>query len=159
MNEKRLNTTFAWGMILLVSDLPDVLFKSFAGSVPGILSWAKVGFLAASMAACLVWPRLRDLRPFAFVLFVFFLALELSGLIRKTALWNGHFRGEHVSFGLGYAGIYLLDCGVSLAVLAALWIVKRRRSAFFLVKGDLGAPIEPVPWLGIRQGQSWRRFG
>jgi len=28
-----------------------------------------------------------------------------------------------------------------------------------LVKGELGAPIEPVRWLGIRKGESWRQFG
>jgi hypothetical protein len=47
MNDKRLAIMFAWGMILLVSELPDVLFKAIAGSVPGHLSWAKVGLLAA----------------------------------------------------------------------------------------------------------------
>lgn len=159
MNDKRLAIIFAWGMILLVSDLPDVLFKAFAGSVPGSLSWAKVGLLAAGLAACLLWKRLRALRPFAFVFLIFFLALNLTGLIREMPWWNGRFGGERVSFGLGYAGIYLLDCGVALAVLAALWIVKRRRSAFFLVKGDLAAPIGPVRWLGIRSGESWRNFG
>jgi hypothetical protein len=159
MNDKRIATAFAWGMILLVSDLPDALFKAFAGSVPGHLSWAKVGLLAAGLIACFLWKRLRALGPFAFVFFVFFLALDLAGLARKTAWWSGRFGGKHVSFGLGYAGIYLLDCGVTLAVLAALWIVKRRRSAFFLVKGDLAAPIGPVRWLGIRSGESWRKFG
>ena len=159
MNDKRLATAFAWGMILFVSDLPDVLFKAFAGIVPGSLSWAKVGLLAAGLIACFLWKRLRALGPFAFVFFVFFLALDLAGLARKTAWWSGRFGGKHVSFGLGYAGIYLLDCGVTLAVLAALWVVKRRRSAFFLVKGDLAAPIGPVRWLGIRPGESWRKFG
>jgi hypothetical protein len=159
VNDKRLAPAFAWGMILLVSDLPDVLFKAFAGRVPGRLAWAKVGLLAIGLAACFVWKRLRNLRPFAFVFFVFFLALNLSGLVRETVWWSGRFNGEYVSFGLGYAGIYLLDCGVTLAVLAALWIVKRRRIAFFLVKGDLAAPIGPVRWLGIRSGESWRKFG
>ena len=64
-----------------------------------------------------------------------------------------------MSFTLGYTGIYILDCAVALAVIAALWAVKRRRSAFFLVKGELRAPIEPVRWLGIGSGESWRTFG
>jgi len=160
MSDKRLAIAFAWGMILLVSNLPDALFKAFVGSVPGSLSWAKVGLLATGLVACFLWKRLRALRPFAFVFLVFFLALELTGLARKTAWWSGHFGGGgHVSFALGYAGIFLLDTGVALAVIAALWVVKRRRSAFFLVKGDLAAPIGPVRWLGIRQGESWRTFG
>jgi hypothetical protein len=48
---------------------------------------------------------------------------------------------------------------VALAVMAALWLVKRHRAEFFLAKGDLDAPIEPVRWLGIGRGGSWRTLG
>ncbi len=158
-NDRRLTIAFAWGTALLISDLPDALFKALAGHVPGRLAWAKVGLLAAGLVACSLWKRLRALRPFFSVFFIFFLALVLTGLAGRTAWWSGRFGGAGVSFTLGYAGIYVLDCGVALAVIAVLWAVKGRRSAFFLVKGDLKAPIEPVRWLGIRQGESWRIFG
>ncbi len=159
MSDKRLAVAFAWGMILLVSDLPDALLNALVGSVPAPISWAKIGLLAGGLAVCSLWKRLSALRPFTLVFLVFFLALELEGLARRTAWWSGRFGGDHVSFTLGYVGIYLLDTGVALAVIAALWAVKRRRSAFFLVKGDLAAPIGPVRWLGIRPGESWRTFG
>lgn len=158
-DDKRLTVAFAWAIILLVSDLPDVLCKALVGRVPDRLFWAKIGLLAVSLAACRLWRKLRALGPFALVLFVLFLALGLTGMVRKTPWWNGLFGGEHVSFGLGYLGVYLLDTVVAFTVIAALWIVKRRRSAFFLVKGDLAAPIGPVRWLGIRPGESWRTFG
>ena len=94
-----------------------------------------------------------------FVFFVFFLALGLTSWAGKTAWWAGRFGGPKASFTTGYLGIYILDTGVALAVIAALWILKRRRSEFFLVKGDPAAPIRPVRWLGIRKGESWRTFG
>jgi len=149
----------AWGTVLLVSDLTDALFKAFSGRIPGNLPWAKVGLLAAGLVLSSLVKRLRPLRPFYFVTFVFFLALVLTGLARQTSWWSGRFGGGGVSFTKGYSGIYILDCGVALAVLLAMWLVKRRRSEFYLVKGDLRAPIEPVRWLGIRKGESWRTFG
>lgn len=45
------------------------------------------------------------------------------------------------------------------AVIAVLWLVKKDRSEFFLVMGQLDAPIQPVRWMGIRSGESWRKFG
>lgn len=155
----RPTVVFAWGLMLLVSDLPDVLFKALVGRIPDKLFWAKVGLLAVGLAVCGLWKRLRALRPFVLVLFVLFLALGLTGMVRKMPWWNNCFGGEHVSFALGYLGIYILDGAVALAVIATLWAVKRRRSAFFLVKGDLSAPVGPVRWLGIRPGESWRTFG
>jgi membrane protease YdiL (CAAX protease family) len=157
--DRNLIVAVAWGTALLISDLPDVLFKALAGHVPGRLAWAKVGLLAAGLVACSLWKRLRALRPFFIVFLVFFLALVLTGVARGTPWWEGRFGGGSVSFTLGYAGIYILDCAVALAVIAALRAVKRRRRAFFLVKGDLRAPIGPVRWLGIRAGESWRTFG
>jgi len=52
----------------------------------------------------------------------------------------------------------VLDILVALAVLAVLWIMKRDRRAFFLARGRLDAPVEPIRWLGIRAGESWKAF-
>jgi membrane protease YdiL (CAAX protease family) len=160
MNDSRLTwVAAAWALMLLVSDLPDILCKAFFGPIPAWLSWAKVGALVVGLALCLLWEKLRPLRQYTVVLLVLFLALGVTRLVGKSPFWQGRFGGARVSFARGYIGIYLLDSAVALAVIAALWIMKRRREAFFLVKGRLAAPIEPVPWLGIRSGESWRAFG
>ena len=52
-----------------------------------------------------------------------------------------------------------LDILVALAVIAVLWLMKRDRKAFFLVRGQMDAPIGPVRWLGIKPGESWKVFG
>jgi membrane protease YdiL (CAAX protease family) len=45
------------------------------------------------------------------------------------------------------------------AVLLMLWAVQRDRRVFFLARGDLAAPLEPVRWLGIGAGEKWSSFG
>ena len=149
----------AWGLILLISNLPDVLWTAVTGEIPGWLFWAKVGILGAALALCWLWKRLRPLWQFALVMLVFFLALEVTARIRNGEWWQTTFNGENVSFGLGFLGIFLLDTAVALMVLLTLWLIHRKMSAFFFVKGHLDAPIEPVRWLGIGKDGSWKFFG
>lgn len=155
----RLNIGFAWGLMLLVSDLPDALFRALGGEVPKELPLAKIALLAASLALCALEKRLRPLRPFAIVLLVLFVALGVSDIVGRSAWWQGHFGGETVSFERGYTGLYIRDGGVALVVAVALLLLRRGRSRAFLVKGEASAPIGPVRWLGIKPGESWRTFG
>jgi len=148
----------AWSVLIVFSDLPDILWSHAAGVVPPWLPWAKAAALAAGLIACLGWRALRPLLPFALVMLAFELALRASAALQATPSWRATFAGDAASFTRGYFGLFLPDLGVAAAVLAVLWWIKRRRSDFFLVRGDLGAPIEPVRWLGIRSGESWRRF-
>ncbi len=149
----------AWGLILLLSDLPDVLWNTFAGAAPVWLFWGKLGLLGAALGLCLLWKRARPLWRFVAVMLVFYGMIELTGRIRNGAWWQSTFNHDGVSFGLGFAGIYLLDLAIALAVLLALWLMFRQRTAFFLTLGQLSAPIEPVRWLGVKPGESWRAFG
>jgi membrane protease YdiL (CAAX protease family) len=158
-SEKRLLIFSAWTSILLVSDLPDVLVHMLSGQVPVWLFWAKMGFLGLFLGACSAWKRIRPLRPYALIMAVFFIALGISEWVRTSAWWAGLVSADETSFFLGYMRPYIRDIGVTLLVIAALWALKRRRSEFFLVKGQLDAPIEPVRWLGIGPGKSWRLFG
>lgn len=148
----------AWAFMLLVSDLPDIVWKSAGGQIQGWFPWAKVAVLVLFLGLGLAWKKMRLLWPFAFILTVLFLALKLSAGVGDSGWWRGRFSGEGVSFFSGYLGFGLRDIGVMLIVVAALLAVKRRWSAFFLARGDLGAPVEPVRWLGIRQGETWRSF-
>ncbi len=48
---------------------------------------------------------------------------------------------------------------MTLAVIAFLFVVKKRREAFFLTRGNTAAPAEPVRWLGVVPGDTWASFG
>lgn len=157
--DRRLLIVSAWTAVLLVSDLPDIVWNAISGHILGWSLWIKVAAPCVLLVACLVWKGLRPLWQFACVMLVLWLAFAGSTWVGDTPWWQSRFGGPQVSFAAGYLGLYFRDCGVALAVGAALWLIKRRRDEFFLVKGDLRAPIEPVRWLGIRRGESWRTFG
>jgi membrane protease YdiL (CAAX protease family) len=159
LSQKRQLIFSAWLSILLVSDLPDIISHAIFGQVPAWLFGAKTSFLVLFSGLCLLWKHLRPLRPYAFVMVVFYAALLVSEWIGTSAWWVGLADGTQSSFTLAYLKLYIRDTGVAVAVIATLWIVKRRRSEFFLVRGHLTAPIEPIRWLGIREGESWRTFG
>jgi len=159
LESKRLLITAAWLAMLAVSDLPNIIWTWLGGQVPACLFWAKVGFLALFLGLTILWKAIRRLWPYALALLVLFLALGLTSLLRATAWFQGHFNYKGISFSRGFLALSALDILVALAVIAALWLTKRDRSAFFLVKGRLDAPIEPVRWLGIKRGNSWKAFG
>jgi hypothetical protein len=65
---RKLFLPIAWAVTLLVSLLPDILFRELTGDLPAWLYWAKVGLMLALLAASLLWKRLRPLWLFAAVL-------------------------------------------------------------------------------------------
>lgn len=149
----------AWVAMLAVSELPEILLATATVHAPDWLLWAKIGFLAAFAGLALWWRALRRLRSYGLVLLAFFLALKMSAWVGSTAWWQDRFARPDVSFARGFAGLFLLDTGVALVVIAALCALKRRPRNFFLTRGRLDAPIAPVAWLGIKAGESWRAFG
>jgi hypothetical protein len=48
---------------------------------------------------------------------------------------------------------------VTFMIIAALFMLKKTRSAFFLVKGDTNALTEPVRWMSIKRGERWKQVG
>ncbi len=149
----------AWVSVLAISDLPDVLTNALWGSVPAWLPTFKILAMAILLALCAVWNPLRSLWKFAFVFLVFNLALAASSWLNNTPFWRSHFGGENLSYAAYHFEFYIRDLGVTLLVIAALWLVMRNRFDFFLTDGQYDAPIHPVPWLGIKSGESWRVFG
>lgn len=157
---QKLNLTLAaWLGMLAVSDAQDILFQTFTGAVPPWVFYSKLGAAAVFLGICWFWKTLRPLKPYAGLLAILFTALTLSDVLRVQPWWAGLVSPDEKNFGLANMRPYLRDTLVSLAVLAGLFLIFRRRSAFFLVRGQTSAPIEPVRWLGIKEGESWRMFG
>ncbi|MBN2007588.1 MAG: CPBP family intramembrane metalloprotease [Anaerolineae bacterium] len=156
---RRLPVGFAWGLMLLASDFPNILWYEFTGSIPGWLPWAKVGAAVVGLGMCWLWRSLRASRPYAGVFLAFSLSLVASNWVDAQPWWQSRFAGAQVSFTMLYLGGFIRDLGVAAVVIVVLWFIYRKRSAFFFVKGRLDASIAPVRWLGIGAGESWRVFG
>ncbi len=149
----------AWVVMLIVSDLPDVLIAWLGGAVPSWMFWAKAAFLAVFFVLTRINKAIRPLWQYAMVLFTLFLALGLTSLLRATVWFQGHFNYRGVSYFTGFTALMVLDILVALAVIVVLRLIKGDRKAFFLAKGRMDAPIEPIRWLGIKAGGSWKNFG
>jgi membrane protease YdiL (CAAX protease family) len=156
---KRVLIIMAWIAMLVVSDLPDIIITWMGSSIPEWMFWAKAGFMALFLGLTFLWRSIHSLWQYALVLLVLFLMLGLNSQVRSTALFNENFNYPGVSYFTGFAAIMTLDILVALAVIAVLWLMKRDRKAFFLVRGQMDAPIGPVRWLGIKPGESWKVFG
>src|SRR5512144_1659835 len=90
-SDRREILVLAWVLILLISDLPNVIWGALLGLAPGWLFGAKVGVLGAGLVLCLLWKPVRPLWQFALVFLAFYLALAVSDWIGASSLWKARF--------------------------------------------------------------------
>lgn len=145
-----------WVVTLFVSILPDIFFRELTGSTPSWLFWVKVALLGLSILLSFTWQAIKPIRFYFIVLLTLNLANWVIGLIQQTPQWQVWFSGD--SFISLLAETQVLRFGVALVMIATMLILMRGRSAFFLVKGQLDAPAEPVRFL-FDKPISWTRFG
>jgi membrane protease YdiL (CAAX protease family) len=148
---------WAWGILLLTSTLPNILWIELTGSSAIWLLWAKVSLLGLLILAGFVFPGLRPLRAFGVVMMAIFLAEEGFYRLGTTAAWQSWFGNQ--PFTIDMLGIQLRRFGVTLVMIAVLLGLGFRREQFFLRLGNLRAPIQPVRWLGFPKPDPWTRFG
>jgi membrane protease YdiL (CAAX protease family) len=145
-----------WIVTLLLSILPEIFFRELTGEIPAWLVGAKVALLALAIILSFAWQAIRPIRQYFVVLLVLNLANWVTGLIAQTPQWQTWFSGTSFTALLGETQI--LRFGVALVMIATMLIIKQSRSEFFLVKGQLDAPAEPVRFL-FEQPMPWTRFG
>jgi hypothetical protein len=149
----------AWAIMLGVSILPNVILHELAGGAPAWLTWAKIGLLVALAGAAFLWKALRPLRNFILILLAIYISEALVARLTGLPLWQGWFGDPNAPFTVTMLGIQLSRLIVSLLVIAALFALGYRRADFFLVRGELDAPITPVRWLGFPKPDPWTSFG
>ncbi|MGC9397413.1 MAG: CPBP family intramembrane glutamic endopeptidase [Anaerolineae bacterium] len=164
MTEKPVSSTrflirAVWAIMLVVSMLPNALLHELAGSTPAWLGWAKIGLLAALAVTALFWQALHPLRNFILLLLAIFGFEMLVGMLTGSGLWQGWFGGTDAPFTLSMLGIQLGRLIVALLMIGALLLLGYRRTDFFLTRGKLDAPVEPVRWLGVSEPELWTKFG
>lgn len=149
----------AWGSMLLVSHLPNIYFLEFDGGVPGWLIWAKIGFLLVVTAVSFGWRVVRPLRGYFGVFSVIYLSQELFFRFSRTDWWQETYHYSGATFDVTMMGEQGIRLAVSLVVIVTLLLLGFRRADFFLVKGQLSAPVMPVRFMGLKEGDRWDRFG
>jgi hypothetical protein len=155
--QRRAAVIVAWIVTLLVSTLPTILLNELGGGAPGWLFWAKIVFIALMLVLTFFWKAIKPLAAYFIVILVLFLAeWALQSYLGETALWKSWF--SSAAFTSSMLGMQILRFGVAMIMVAAMLVIKKRRSAFFLVKGDLSAKAEPIPLL-MNKPEPWSKLG
>ncbi len=149
----------AWGVLLLVSTLPMIILQEiFHISVPfQIRMLASLALILFMLVLTFVWRAVRPLRDY-FMIFVILFAAEgfFYGLVGNLPTIDPYL--ESSEFVLSLLSTQVLRMAVTLVMLAGLMIIKKKREAFYLVKGDLAATADPMPPI-MKQPASWRVLG
>jgi len=151
-------TIAAWVITLLISAAPDIIWNELGSGVPAWLPLAKIGLLLVMTLAALVWRPLRPLRNFFLLMIAFFGLTELRPRIDFTLPFLQGLFGNTV-FDDRMQAEQIGKLVVALLMIAFMLILGYRRRDFFLTRGHLHAPIEPVRWLGFPKPDPWPRFG
>jgi membrane protease YdiL (CAAX protease family) len=150
----------AWVVLTLSSLLPRVILQEVFGVVvPMTLSaLATIGLLVVALLATTLWRTTRPLVPLYVVLvavvgteWLFFAVIDGLPFYRE---WLADDR-----FDVWMLAEQSLKLLVALVVVGVLLIVHRRPAGFFVSWGDPSAPMRRIPWLGVKDGTRWSRFG
>ena len=150
----------AWVFLVLASGLPRVILQEvFKYQVSADLgAEMAMGVVLLGLALTFVWGAVRSLRPF-FILFMVLVAVEWFVFTKVDQLAFYQSWLNNPSFNVFMLAEQSLRLMVTLVIIAALFVLKKTRSAFFLVKGDTNALTEPVNWMGIKPGERWKQVG
>ena len=149
----------AWGVLLLVSTLPMIILQEiFQFPVPfQSRMLASIALVLFMVALSFVWKTIRPLREF-FVVFIILFVAEgfFYGTVGNLPAIDPFL--ESSEFVPSLLSTQVLRMAVTLVMLAGLMIIKKKRKAFYLVKGDLAAVADPMPPI-MKQPASWRVLG
>jgi len=151
-------TILAWTVTILISALPDAAWVELTGSSPAWLAFTKMGLLLILALAAFFWNPLRPLRNYFIVMLAFFGLSELRLNINFAVPTVQALFGNSV-FDVRMQAEQTGKLAVSLATIVILLVLGYKRRDFFLARGNLRAPIEPVPLLGFPKPDPWSQFG
>jgi CAAX protease family protein len=159
-SKRRLILAAAWAITVPASFLPDILFTELTGGVPPWLVWAKAVLLAGSIGLTFIWSEIRPLRNYWLLLLALTLLQKFFyEFLSGTPTWQSWMSQITNSFIHTLLSTQVMRMGIALSMIIVLLLLGYRRREFFLVRGELDAPVEPVRWLGVNQPIPWTRFG
>jgi hypothetical protein len=150
----------AWVFLLSASGLPRILLQEiFEFQVSADLGALIAGTVVlAGFVLTYLWEDVRGLRPF-FALFLVLVGVEWLVFTKVDQLPFYRSWLDNPSFNIFMPAEQSLRLMVTLSIIAVLFIVKKHAGAFFMIKGDVRALVEPVRWMGIKQGERWNTVG
>ncbi|MFN8631353.1 MAG: CPBP family intramembrane glutamic endopeptidase [Chloroflexota bacterium] len=150
----------AWAIVLATSLLPTVVLQELFGVAVPLGPRTVIALAVLAVAALLTLPAapLRALRPLIVVIAALVGGRWIAfGLI--ASLPAVHSLTADGRFAVSMPAEVVLNGLVTLVMVAVLMALTRDRHAFYLARGDLSAPAQPVAWMGIGPGATWMRVG
>jgi len=148
----------AWSTVLLISNLPAIVGKELLHLDLPWLFTAHVVLLSAGLLLSLLTPTLRPLKAFFALFWVLYFAEYGAQVFAPMLAARGWRDSRGTLFVSEMMITQITRFGVALLMLAASWLLMRRRSAFFLGVGDLHAVAEPIPLVGMTRPSTWNRL-
>jgi hypothetical protein len=150
----------AWTFLLLASALPEILIQELLGDpVSESLRYLLAGIvILTGLLLTFLWNEVQGLRHF-FVLLLVLIIVEWFVFTRVDQLPFYQIWLHNPSFNGYMLAEQSLRVLVTLAIIAVLFLLKKHASAFFLAKGNTNAPVEPVRWLSVKEGERWSKLG
>ena len=130
---------FTWGVVLLVSDLPNAIWQALAGEPPAWLFWVKIGLLLAIILVSLAWKPIEIVRPYFILLLVLMLSLQGMSWVMGTDTYSQW--QDRIGWVVAMTGFQLLKMSVTFIMIATLLLMGRHWKEFFFSRGQLSKPI------------------
>lgn len=152
-------TTAAY-VVLLVALPVHGFWQAILPVAPATLLGVQISMLLVLLVMVQFWQPARPVRGFVLIaLLVSVVTGWLIPFVTNTSWWSARFGVGDPSFWQANSGALMLKLGATLTMIAALLLMGLPRADFYLVKGQLDAPIKPVRWLGIRAPRPWTEVG
>ena len=150
----------AWVFLLLASGLARIILQEVFGYEVSLNLSSLIAAIVILIGLIMtfLWSDIRELRQF-FILFMVLVAAEWFVYTEMDQLSFYQAWLNNPSFSVYMLGEQSLRLMVTLVLIAVLFMIKKKREAFFLIKGDTNAEAKPVQWLGIRPGERWSHLG
>ena len=159
-SRSKITIVTAWVVVLLTSLLPKVILQEvFKQTVtPDLQAIMSLSVIALGFLGTFLWQPLRGLRPFL-ILFAVLVGSQwlVYNRIDELPFYRTWLRNP--SFNVYMLAEQSLNLIVTLVVIAALLLMGKKFSDFYLVKGNTAAPAGRVGWMGIKQGDLWNKLG
>jgi len=154
----------AWTSVLLTSNLAIIFWRELGSGEPLWWPWIHVIGLIVILISTLAIDYLKPLREFVGILLTIFVLgygagwnFGLIPFIRESAIWIDWLSTQPTL--VADVMVHVLRLVPAFAVLLFLLIIGLRRADFFLVKGDIHAPVEPSKLIGMKKPEPWSKIG